>query len=67
MYVYLASFTLKIRTSFQKDVISQPVGRERPLYIIHATRNVHLQLYQHGITLHYITYFLNMFSIYVVK
>jgi len=54
MYVYLTSFTVKIRTSFQRDVISQLVGQEPPPCIIHATRNVQLQLYQHGITLHYI-------------
>ena len=52
MYVYLTSFTVKIRTSFQNDAISQLAGREPPSHIIHATRNVYLQLYQHGIKYH---------------
>ena len=65
MYVYLTSFTVKFRTSFQKDVISQLVGPEphHTLFMPHVMYNSSSTI----MALHYITYFLNMFSIYVVK
>jgi len=65
MYMYLTSFTVKIRTSFQKDVISQLVGQELPTYVIMP--HIMYTCSSTNVALHYITYFLNMFSIYVVK